>query len=108
VVVVVVTGAVVVLGAVADADAEPDGLPGTWSLPLAGGLLDGTEEVSGTPPGRMFAAPRTAGVSPPPSSAPTAQMNNSAPTPNPAMATTRRRRYTDGESGPVGSFTCGN
>ncbi|HEX5405064.1 MAG TPA: hypothetical protein VFX16_22500 [Pseudonocardiaceae bacterium] len=104
---VVVVGAGAVVDGLGDAELD-DGLPGGRRRPVAGGLLDGATEASGTPSGLAFAALRTDGVSPPPSSAPTAQMNNSAPTPNPVMATTRRRRYTDGESGLVGSSTCGN
>jgi hypothetical protein len=111
---VVVTGAPVVgtgdavAFAEADTDAELDGLPG-WAIgPVAGGLLTCVVVSGGTPSGRTLAAPRTAGFSSPPSNAPTAQMNSNAPTPSPAMAMTRRRRYTDGESGPLGSFTCGN
>jgi hypothetical protein len=103
---VVVVGTVVLgIAWVALADAET--LGGAWSLPLVGGLLDGAD-ASGTPCGRSFAVPRTDGVSPPPNSAPIAQTNNTAPTPSPVMASARRRRYTDGESGPLGSFTCGN
>jgi hypothetical protein len=78
------------------------------SLPVGGGLLDGTAEASGTPSARTFAAPFTEGTSLPPSKAPMAQTNNTAPTAEPAMATMRRRRYTDVGSGPLGSFTCGN
>jgi hypothetical protein len=93
--------------ALADGDADADALLDVRRLPLAGGLLGG-EDASGTPCGRTFAAPRTDGVALPPSNAPIAQTNNTAPTPSPAMAIARRRRYTDGESGPLGSFTSGN
>ncbi len=37
-----------------------------------------------------------------------AQMNNSAPTADPAKATMRLRRYTADGSGSLGSSTCGN
>jgi len=71
------------------ADGELVVLPWGAIMPVVGGLLAGALVVaSGTP----WAAPRTDGVALPPSSAPTAQMNNSAPTAVPAVATTRRRR----------------
>jgi hypothetical protein len=103
---------VVVAAGVPDgvADGSGDALADA-SWPLLGGLdggLDGAVETGGTPFGRTFAAPRTSGVPLPSSSAPIAHTNNTAPTPSPAMASMRRRRYTDGESGPLGSFTSGN
>jgi hypothetical protein len=116
VVVVVVVGVVVVAALAGRAagvgDGEPLALLGA-SVPLDGGLLDGGlldggSAAGGTPPVRMFAVPSTAGVLLPPSSAAMAQTNKTAPTAEPAMATTRRRRYTDAGSGPLGSFTIGN
>jgi hypothetical protein len=99
---------VVVLGAALDelGDGEFVELPRTRTRPVAGGLEDGAALVaSGTP----SEAPRTDGtVSLPPSSAPIAQTKSTAPTAVPAMAMMRRRRYTDGGSGPLGSSTCGN
>jgi hypothetical protein len=105
--VVVGTADVVVVGCVGRADELDDGelvaLPLTWIRPVAGGL-DGARVASAT----SLAAPCTGGTSLPPSRAPMAQMNNTAPTAEPAVAMMRRRRYTDGGSAPLGSFTCGN
>lgn len=109
-VVVAVVAVTVVAVAVTDGVAETElvGLPD--SRPDAGGLLDGglladaALVASGTP----SAAPRTDGTVLPPSRAPMAQMNSTAPTAEPAMATMRLRRYTDGGSGSFGSSTCGN
>jgi hypothetical protein len=97
----VVTGAVTEgLGA-----GELVALPRTTSFPVAGGLLDGARVVAnGTP----LAVPRTDGGVFPPSSAPMAHTNSSAPIAVPAAAVIRRRRYTDGDTVPLASSTCGN
>jgi hypothetical protein len=103
-------GVVVVVVGRGLADVLGDAL-GDASPSLLGGLdggFEGAVEAGGTPFGRTFAAPRTEGGPLPSSSAPIAHTNNTAPTPRPAMASMRRRRYTDGDSGPLGSFTSGN
>ncbi len=80
---------VVVAWRVALADGELVVLPWVAIMPVVGGLLAGARVVaSGTP----CAVPRIAGVALPPSSAPTAQTNSSAPRAVPAVAMTRRRR----------------
>jgi hypothetical protein len=85
----VVVVVVVVLCREALADGALVVLPWGAIMPVVGGLLAGALVVaSGTP----WAAPRTDGVSLPPSNAPTAQTNSSAPTAVPAVARTRRRR----------------
>jgi hypothetical protein len=80
---------VVVLCGEALADGELVVLPWVAITPVAGGLLAGALVVASATP---CAAPRPQGVPLPPSSAPTAQTNSSAPTAVPAVATTRRRR----------------